>query len=128
MARQLRLEYPGAIYHILNRGDRREAIFRDDVDHQLFLGTLDAALSAASGAEVGILTSRNDALLGAEDPRAIAGPAGSPLRRGPPDPSRCPWTPLLCQWCAAQWPPPAARARRWRECSCCQRACNRHVQ
>ena len=41
MARQLRLEYPGAIYHILNRGDRREAIFRDDVDHQLFLGTLD---------------------------------------------------------------------------------------
>jgi REP element-mobilizing transposase RayT len=41
MARQLRLEYPGAIYHILNRGDRREAIFRDDVDYQLFLSTLD---------------------------------------------------------------------------------------
>jgi REP element-mobilizing transposase RayT len=41
MARKLRLEYPGAIYHVMNRGDRREAIFRDDVDHQLFLTTLD---------------------------------------------------------------------------------------
>ena len=41
MARKLRIEYPGAIYHVMNRGDRREAIFRDDVDHQLFLSTLD---------------------------------------------------------------------------------------
>jgi hypothetical protein len=24
MARQLRIEYPGAIYHLMNRGDRRE--------------------------------------------------------------------------------------------------------
>jgi hypothetical protein len=24
MARKLRMEYPGAIYHVLNRGDRRE--------------------------------------------------------------------------------------------------------
>jgi REP element-mobilizing transposase RayT len=41
MARKQRIEYPGAIYHVMNRGDRREAIFRDDVDHQLFLSTLD---------------------------------------------------------------------------------------
>jgi REP element-mobilizing transposase RayT len=41
MARKLRIEYPGAIYHVMNRGDRREAIFRDDVDHQVFLDTLD---------------------------------------------------------------------------------------
>ena len=41
MARKLRLEYPGAIYHVVNRGDRREAIFRDDVDRQVFLSTLD---------------------------------------------------------------------------------------
>jgi hypothetical protein len=32
MPRRLRLEYPGAIYHVLNRGDRREPIFRDDLD------------------------------------------------------------------------------------------------
>lgn len=43
MARKLRIEYPGAIYHVLNRGDRRESIFRDDVDHQAFLGTLNDA-------------------------------------------------------------------------------------
>jgi REP element-mobilizing transposase RayT len=40
MARKLRVEYPGAIYHVLNRGDRREAIFLADADRQLFLATL----------------------------------------------------------------------------------------
>jgi putative transposase len=40
MPRQLRLEYEGAIYHVLNRGDRREAIFRDLQDHEGFLKTL----------------------------------------------------------------------------------------
>ena len=40
MPRQLRIEYPGAIYHVMNRGDRREAIFLDDVDHRRFLETL----------------------------------------------------------------------------------------
>jgi len=32
MARKLRVEYPGAIYHVMNRGDRREEIFQDDPD------------------------------------------------------------------------------------------------
>jgi REP element-mobilizing transposase RayT len=40
VARKLRLEYPGAIYHLMNRGDRREPIFRDDRDRQRFLETL----------------------------------------------------------------------------------------
>lgn len=40
MPRQIRLEYPGAIYHVLNRGDRREAIFRDDGDCHDFIKTL----------------------------------------------------------------------------------------
>jgi putative transposase len=40
MARQLRLEFPGAIYHVLNRGDRREDIFLDDEDRQRFEDTL----------------------------------------------------------------------------------------
>ena len=40
MARKLRLEYPGAIYHVMNRGDRRQAIFKDDTDRELFLATL----------------------------------------------------------------------------------------
>jgi REP element-mobilizing transposase RayT len=40
MARKLRIEYPGAIYHVMNRGDHREAIFQDDIDRQRFLETL----------------------------------------------------------------------------------------
>ena len=43
MARKLRLEYPGAIYHVMNRGDRREAIFTDDADRQRFLDCLGEA-------------------------------------------------------------------------------------
>jgi putative transposase len=43
MARKLRVQYPGAIYHIMNRGDRREAIFIDDEDRELFLETLGEA-------------------------------------------------------------------------------------
>jgi len=40
MARKLRVEYPGAIYHVMNRGDHREAIFQDDEDRREFLRTL----------------------------------------------------------------------------------------
>ena len=40
MPRKLRVEYPGAIYHVMSRGDRREDIFLDDVDRQDFLKTL----------------------------------------------------------------------------------------
>ena len=43
MPRKLRLEYAGAIYHVMNRGDRGEAIFLDDADRRLFLQTLDEA-------------------------------------------------------------------------------------
>jgi putative transposase len=35
IARKLRIRYPGAIYHVMNRGDHREAIFGDDQDRQL---------------------------------------------------------------------------------------------
>jgi REP element-mobilizing transposase RayT len=40
MARQLRLEFPGALYHLTARGNAREAIYRDDVDRKLFLALL----------------------------------------------------------------------------------------
>ena len=40
MARKLRVEYPGAIYHVMNRGDRQEPIFKDEDDHRRFLSTL----------------------------------------------------------------------------------------
>ena len=37
MARPLRIEYAGAVYHVTSRGDRREAIFLDDEDRVLWL-------------------------------------------------------------------------------------------
>ncbi len=40
MPRHLRVEFPGAIYHVLNRGDRREPIFKDDQDRRCFISTL----------------------------------------------------------------------------------------
>jgi REP element-mobilizing transposase RayT len=47
MARKLRVEYPGAIYHVIDRGDRREPIFHDDTDRELFLSTLGEACQKA---------------------------------------------------------------------------------
>ena len=43
MPRQMRREFAGAIYHVMNRGDRREAIFRNDQDRRMFLSTLTGA-------------------------------------------------------------------------------------
>jgi REP-associated tyrosine transposase len=42
MARQLRIQYEGAIYHLMNRGDLREEIFRDNVDRKRFLEAVEA--------------------------------------------------------------------------------------
>ncbi|MCP5519243.1 MAG: transposase [Verrucomicrobiales bacterium] len=47
MPRQLRIEYPWAIYHVMSRGDRREDIFHDEVDRQEFLKTLAEACQKA---------------------------------------------------------------------------------
>jgi len=37
MARPLRIEYPGAWYHVLNRGRRREKIYFSEPDYELFM-------------------------------------------------------------------------------------------
>jgi putative transposase len=43
MARPLRLEFPGAIYHLTSRGNRREAIYEDDNDRMQWLEILSRA-------------------------------------------------------------------------------------
>lgn len=43
MPRQPRIEFPGALYHILARGDRRAPIFLDDPDRTRFLELLGEA-------------------------------------------------------------------------------------
>lgn len=40
MSRPLRLEYPGALYHVSSRGNERRNIFRDDTDRIRFLDYL----------------------------------------------------------------------------------------
>ena len=43
MARKIRVEFEGALYHVMCRGDRRENIFEDDTDRVRFLETLGQA-------------------------------------------------------------------------------------
>ena len=43
MPRQMRIEYPGAIYHVMSRGDQGEPIFLDQGDRHDFLKTLGEA-------------------------------------------------------------------------------------
>lgn len=40
MARPLRIEFAGALYHVMARGDGQRSIFLDDDDRQAFLGNL----------------------------------------------------------------------------------------
>jgi len=40
MARPLRLQFPGAVYHLTARGNERQAIFLDDTDRRRFLSLL----------------------------------------------------------------------------------------
>jgi REP element-mobilizing transposase RayT len=41
MARPLRIQYPGAFYHVTSRGNERRAIVRDDKDRWLFIRILE---------------------------------------------------------------------------------------
>jgi hypothetical protein len=43
MARKVRIQYPGATYHGMNRGGRREATFEDDEARERLLQTLSQA-------------------------------------------------------------------------------------
>src|SRR4030065_2173313 len=43
MARPLRIEYPGAFYHITSRGNERKNIFKNEYDFKKFLEYLEAA-------------------------------------------------------------------------------------
>lgn len=45
MARPLRLEFTGALYHVTSRGDRREDIYEDAADMKAFLSVLESVCS-----------------------------------------------------------------------------------
>lgn len=45
MARPIRIEFSGVLYHVNSRGDRREAIYKDDEDRVRFLKTFQSVIS-----------------------------------------------------------------------------------
>ena len=40
MPRKMRVQYPGAMYHVMSRGDQRDDLFCDDVDRHDFIKNL----------------------------------------------------------------------------------------
>jgi REP element-mobilizing transposase RayT len=70
VARKLRVQYPGAIYHVMNRGDRREDIFRDDEDRQRFLDTLGEACGKTGWQVLALCLMPNHFHLVVETPQA----------------------------------------------------------
>lgn len=44
MSRPVRIEFPNALYHVTARGDRREDIFEDNEDRQVFLQILEQVI------------------------------------------------------------------------------------
>jgi len=44
MTRPLRIEFPGAIYHVTSRGNARGPIFKDEGDRLVFLEVLEHAI------------------------------------------------------------------------------------
>ena len=42
MARPIRIEYDGAIYHVTSRGNARKRIYKDEIDRLIFLDVLTA--------------------------------------------------------------------------------------
>jgi hypothetical protein len=47
MPRQVRIEFSGAMYHVMPRGDRREALVKDEEDRRTFVRTLGEAVERA---------------------------------------------------------------------------------
>ena len=49
MARPVRSEFPGAVYHVITRGHNRQAIFRDDRDRAVRKGSRQPPLEGCYG-------------------------------------------------------------------------------
>jgi putative transposase len=75
MPRKARVEFPGAVYHVLDRGDRREAIFRDEADRVRFVETL-GEVCARTGWRVHayvLMSNHYHWLLETPEPNLVAG-------------------------------------------------------
>jgi REP element-mobilizing transposase RayT len=85
MPRQVRIEYPGAIYHVMSRGNRRQNIYLDDVDRQDFLKTLAEACKRMVRSKLRRPTFFSRAIMARNQGRAacLVGPLGQVPNRFP---------------------------------------------
>ncbi len=67
MARPLRIEYPGAYYHVMNRGNRGEDIFLTDKDRQVFLDGLADSCETYRIKLIACVLMSNHSILGTQD-------------------------------------------------------------
>ena len=77
MARSLRIEFPGAFYHVMARGNRRQAIFKDEEDRGRFVQTLGEAC-AMTGWRMHawvLLNNHYHLMLETPEPNLVAGDA-----------------------------------------------------
>ncbi len=70
MPRPLRIQFPGAIYHVMSRGNHGEPIFKDDQDRHAFLDTLGEACEKTGWQVHAWCLMRNHFHLVAETPQA----------------------------------------------------------
>src|SRR5260370_11421208 len=70
MARKLGIQYPRGIYHVMNRGDRRNPVFADDQDRQRFAETLAEACGKTGWQVHAYCLMRNHFHLVVETPQA----------------------------------------------------------
>lgn len=75
MARNVRIEYPSAAYHVMCRGDRRETIFGGEPDREMFLATL-AEMCARTGILIHsyvLMSNHYHLLMETPEPNLVAG-------------------------------------------------------
>ncbi|CAN5461794.1 transposase [soil metagenome] len=75
MARSVRIQFPGAVYHVLCRGERREAIFAGDADRETFLTTLEEMCARAGHVihSYVLMSNHYHLLLETPEPTLVAG-------------------------------------------------------
>ena len=70
MGRPLRVEYPGAFYHVTSRGNERRAIYGDEADRKRFLSYLKSAHDRYGASIHGFCLMENHYHLLLEKPRS----------------------------------------------------------
>jgi len=87
MTRKARVEFEGTVYHVLDRGDRRGAIFKDDADRRRFLETLGEACARTGWRVHAFVLMSNHYHLMIETPQANLATASLMTRLSAPGPT-----------------------------------------